>query len=91
MNIAVISFKDVDVTLGIQELIQTYAEDKPIFFLPLIKPDSLFTQSVIETCQANNVEVHCFFPNANGFEGLLKLKQMTLSSQTILSKKYFVS
>jgi len=71
MNIAVISFKDVDVTLGIQELIQMYAEDEPIFFLPLIKPDSLFTQSVIDTCKANDIEVHCFFPNANGFEGLL--------------------
>jgi hypothetical protein len=71
MNIAVISFKDVDVTLGIQELIQMYAEYKPIFFLPLVKPNSLFTQSVIDTCKTNDIEVHCFFPNANGFEGLL--------------------
>ena len=71
MNIAVISFKDVDVTLGIQELIQTYGEDKPIFFLPLTKSYNLFTQSVIDTCRSNGVEVHCFFPNANGFEDLL--------------------
>ena len=73
MNIAVISFKDIDVSIGIQELIQTYAEYKPIFFLPLIKPDNLFTQSVISTCKNNNIEIHCFFPNANGLEIMLAL------------------
>jgi hypothetical protein len=71
MNIAVISFEDVDVTLGVQELIETYREESPIFFLPLSKEYKLFTQSVIDTCKANGIEVHCFFPNANGFEGLL--------------------
>lgn len=72
MNIAVVSFKDFDVSEGLTLLLNKYKGKTVNFFLPVLKKDEEFIQSVLRTAINNNVKVNCFFESAVGLDHLLK-------------------
>lgn len=72
MNIAVFSFKDIDVSDGVSELINRYRDKNPTILLPIVKTDDNFSQSVIRTAVDLNVKVNCFFVSAIGLDHILK-------------------
>ena len=59
MNILVVSFKDVDVSIGLDQLVKKYPNAKVCF---PVTGDDRFFQSVVQVCQDNNSTVHCFLP-----------------------------
>ena len=72
MNIAVISFDDVDVSKGLTELAKLYKEKSPTFLLPVTTSTEVFTQSVLKTAIDNKIKVTCFFDSAVGLDHILK-------------------
>jgi hypothetical protein len=58
-RIIVISFKDVDVSDGLDKLVKKYPEATVCF---PVTGDDLFFQSVVQVCQDNNSKIHCFIP-----------------------------
>jgi hypothetical protein len=71
MKIAIISFQDIDVTNGIDDLFDKYGVEETTVLLPILKRDKLFTQSVIDACLDHGVKVHCFFTSAEGLDHIL--------------------
>jgi hypothetical protein len=72
MNIAVFSFKDIDVSDGVSELINKYRENNPTILLPILRTDDKFSQSVIRTAIDLGVKVNCYFVSAVGLDHILK-------------------
>lgn len=72
MNIAVISFKNHDVTDGIESLAEVYEGRNPTFLLPVMVPLETFTQSVLKSAKENELKVNCFFESAVGLDHILK-------------------
>jgi hypothetical protein len=71
MKIAVISFKDIDVSLGIEDLLENYGSEDVTVLLPILKKDKEFTDSVIRTCKENGIKIHCYFTTAEGLDEFL--------------------
>ena len=72
MNIGVFSFKDIDVSDGVSELINKYRDKNPTILLPVLKSDDVFCQSVLRTAIDLKVKVNCFFVTAVGLDHILK-------------------
>lgn len=72
MNIAVISFKNHNVSIAIDELAEVYKDKNPTFLLPVMAPLENFTQSVLSTAIDNKIKVTCFFESAVGLDHILK-------------------
>jgi hypothetical protein len=72
MNIAVISFKNQDVSESMEELLQRYAGQNPTLLLPVMKPLETFTQSVLKTAIETKTKITCFFESAVGLDHILK-------------------
>lgn len=72
MNLAVISFKDIDVSKGVTELLEMYEGQNPTVHLPVLKTDSNFAQSVIRACIDNGIKVVAYFVTADGLDHILK-------------------
>lgn len=72
MNIGVFSFKDIDVSEGIEEMLDKYRDKNPTILLPILKSDDKFSQSVLRTALDMNIKVNCFFVSAVGLDHILK-------------------
>ena len=72
MNIAVISFVDYDVSKGVKLLVEKYKDKNPKILLPILKRDTVFSQSVLKIAIENQIKVTCFFESAVGHDHLLK-------------------
>lgn len=73
MNIGVFSFKDKDVSKGLQDLVDSYEGAELTLLMPLIKPIPKFFESVIKVAKESaNVKLKCFFVTAEGFDNYLK-------------------
>lgn len=73
MNIGVFSFKDKDVSIGLQELVDSFDGDELTLLMPLIKPIPKFFESVIKVAkESSNVKLRCFFVSAEGYDQYLK-------------------
>ena len=84
MNIAVISFSDVDVTDGVNLLANHYKDKNPRILLPVLKPNEKFTQSVLKSSLENELKITCFFESAVGLDHILKqADDITLSEHPV--------
>jgi hypothetical protein len=72
MKVAVISYQDIDVTDGMDDLFDKYGVENTTVLLPILKRDKQFSQSVVRACLDHGVKVHCFFTSAEGLDHLLK-------------------
>ena len=72
MKIAVISYQDIDVTDGMDDLFDKYGVEETTVLLPILKRDREFTQSVVQACLDHGVKINCFFTNADGLDHILK-------------------
>lgn len=72
MNIGIFSFKDIDVSDGVSELIAKYKDKDPTILLPVLRSDDKFSQSVLRTAIDLRVKVNCFFVTAVGLDHILK-------------------
>lgn len=72
MNIAVISYKNIDVSEAIEDLAEAYSDKNPRFLLPVMVPLETFTQSVLRGALENKTKVTCFFESAVGLDHILK-------------------
>ena len=72
MKIAIISFQDIDVTDGMDDLFDKYGVENTTVLLPVLKRDREFSQSVVQSCIDHGVKIHCFFTNAEGLDHILK-------------------
>mgnify|MGYP003347771683 FL=1 len=74
MNLAIISFKDIDVSHGVSQLLDEYdhVTEPKVVHLPVLKTDNEFSQSVIRTCIDKGVKVIAYFISADGLDHLLK-------------------
>ena len=72
MKIAVISFQDIDVTEGMDDLFDKYGVEQTTVLLPILKRDREFTQSVVQACLDHGVKIHCYFTDAEGLDHILK-------------------
>jgi len=81
-RIIVISFKDVDVTKGLDQLVKKNPEAMVCF---PVTGDELFFQSVVQVCQDNTSKVHFFIPDVgNDVEvSAINDNQVTISSNPI--------
>ena len=86
MKVAVISYQDIDVTDGMDDLFDKYGLENTTVLLPILKRDKQFSQSVVRACLDHGVKVHCFFTSAEGLDHLLKqADDVTVSCQRSLS------
>lgn len=60
MKIIVLSFKDIDVSKGLDELVKKYPNATVCF---PVMGDDLFFNSVIQVCQNNKSAFHCYIPD----------------------------
>lgn len=73
MNIGIFSFKDIDVSEGLQELVDSCEGEEVTFLMPLIKPLPVFFGSVIKVAKESpNVKLKSFFVSAEGYDQYLK-------------------
>ena len=72
MKIAVISYQDIDVTDGMDDLFDKYGVENTTVLLPILKRDREFSQSVVQACLDHGVKIHCFFTSAENLDHLLK-------------------
>ena len=59
-RLIVVSFKDVDVSIGLDQLIRKYPDSKVAF--PMIEENDTFYQIVVQVCKNNNIPMHFFIP-----------------------------
>jgi len=72
MNIGVISFEDVCVDEGVEELINKYGATNELkVFIPVTGNENHFVESVLEVCKKHSIKVTCFIVNAFEIDHLL--------------------
>jgi hypothetical protein len=71
MKLAIISFEDVDVTRGLNAILDHYADKSPEVFFPVSPDEEDFSQSVLRVCIDRNVKVTAFFDNVFGVDHIL--------------------
>jgi len=72
MKIAVFSEDDLDVSLGIDELLTKYSEQSPEVLFPVKTNYNDFSQSIIRKCLANQVKVTAFLSDATDVGHIIK-------------------
>lgn len=73
MKIAIVSFQDIEVTDGIEELLEQYDHvDEVTVLIPILKKDKEFTGTAIKACKEHGAKVHLFFASAEGLDDYLK-------------------
>lgn len=71
MNLALISFNDIDITTGLVQLIQKYGSDTKLL-VPIIHDTEKFYGSIIKVCKEKEVSLSFVFASADGLDHLLK-------------------
>ncbi len=72
MKIAVFSEDNLDVSLGIDELLTKYSEQSPEVLFPVKTNYNDFSQSIIRKCLANQVKVTAFLSDATDVGHIIK-------------------
>jgi len=84
MKIAVISYQDIDVTDGIDDLIEKYGVEDTTVLIPILKRDKQFTNSVMQACIDHGVKTHVYFITADGLDDTLgKASDITLTDNPV--------
>lgn len=71
MKIAIFSEEDIDVSEGIDKLIEKYSEKSPTILLPVSHGKEDFYRSVFEKCAVNRVKVTVYYKNSEGLQDIL--------------------
>jgi hypothetical protein len=72
MNIAIVSFKDIDAYEGISGLLDYYEEEDVTLLVPILKPLPTFFGSVIKAAKEQSAKITFFFVNTEGYDQFLK-------------------
>jgi len=72
MKIAVFSEDDLDVSLGIDQLLTKYSEQSPEVLFPVKTNYEYFSQSIIRKCLENQVKVTAFLSDATDVGHIIK-------------------
>lgn len=73
MNIAVISFQDIEVTEGIEDLLEQYSDVEELkVLLPVLRKDKEFTKCIMDMCKEKGAKVTLFFASADGLDEFIK-------------------
>jgi hypothetical protein len=72
MKIAVFSSINVDVSDGINALIDKYALHSPEVHFPVSALEEKFVMSILRVCKERKVKTVAYFPNAMGLDHMLK-------------------
>ena len=72
MKIAVFSDDDLDVALGIDQLLTKYSEQSPEVLFPVKTDYDEFSQSIIRKCLENQVKVTAFLSDATDVGHIIK-------------------